>query len=534
MILSLVFCFVTFNGVTGSAETAGDNYEGPVVRVGLYAKTSSLDTRRFSSRNESRTGFEFGYVKNGDLVKLFSDGAKAIILLPQVNASANYSSEYGICRKGEGNVGAYSVIAGTYATYNEAREAALVYGDGFVALTDGGFEARFKPAHSKAALVSAGYTNIAEPVSGGITVLDAEAGKILFVWNATGNSLALQAQNGGNVALPVKHYSGNTNMYSYPGCFVYSVDSELLNMVNRVGLETYTKCVMSNEIGTSMTKETRRAFSVLARTCALGKKHSRQGFDVCSYSGCCQVYAGVYRMDETNNAIVDSTRGQYCAYDGDPITVLYHGSNGGASCSSVAAWGGEEVPYLTTVFLEDNENDEAKAWSKEFTKNEFYSYLKSRSRFSGLKDKNISMQILETDPYGSDYITVLSVSDGSGNSVTVENSEKIRAALGVNSANFSVTYVAEVDVLTAEGTVEKRRVEGILTAEGYKKFTSFGETYVTTSGKKISPTKVVISGVGAGHGVGFSAAGSEKLSKEGYNYKYILTFFFSGTEILCV
>ena len=38
-------------------------------------------------------------------------------------------------------------------------------------------------------------------------------------------------------------------------------------------------------------------------------------------------------------------------------------------------------------------------------------------------------------------------------------------------------------------------------------------------------------GVGSGHGVGFSATGSEKLSLEGYDFRYILQFYFKGTEI---
>ena len=72
----------------------------------------------------------------------------------------------------------------------------------------------------------------------------------------------------------------------------------------------------------------------------------------------------------------------------------------------------------------------------------------------------------------------------------------------------------------------KMSIADILVKEGYIK------SYELIEGGSIAPDKVIISGVGSGHGVGFSATGSEKLSLEGYNYKYILNFFFNGTEIV--
>ena len=299
-------------------------------------------------------------------------------------------------------------------------------------------------------------------------------------------------------------------------------------MENILGLEDYTKCVMANEIGTNYSKETRKAFSVLARTVAFHHKHADLGFDVCTNPGCCQVYHGIFRMSEENNEIVDSTRGQICTYGGKPIVVLYHNSNGGASCSSVAAWGGNEVPYLTTVFQEEvNDGDK---WEHSFTEQEFYDYIVSRNKFSSLVGA-IDVEIKETDPYGSDFITVLSVSDSVGNTVNVETSEGIRLAMGFTSANFKLEYTTEQKALTSDGTVKTVSVSGVMTSEGYKKFDSFTEEYKTIQGVEIKPEKVTVKGEGIGHGVGFSATGSEKLSKEGYSYKYILNYFFKDTTI---
>lgn len=533
-ILAIVLATVFFAGTSvfptsnnTSASAKAEVYNEPTVRVGMYVVTPVLNTTRFYSENKSASGFDFGFSSGESFTKAFSLSNTAIILLPQVNASIANGK---VTADNKGNIGAYSAVIGSYSSYSAAASAAKSK-NGFVAIVKGGYEARaYASNSSEAAKKASGGRTVASPVSGGLTVLDAN-GDIILMYEDTTRSFAIRAQNGGTVNFPMLHHSGNVNYYDYRGFFEYSVENGRLKMINVLGLEEYTKCVMANEIGTKYSVETRKAFSVLARTVAMRSRHTRRGldFNVCNNESCCQVYHGVYRMSEENNAIVDATRGLICTYEGSPISAAYHNSNGGASCSSVAAWGGSEVPYLTTVFHEEyNDGDK---WELTFTKHEFYDYLTSRSSFSVLEDDDISMKILETDPYGSDYITILSVSDGSGNVIEVETSEDVRRSCGFTSANFTLEYSANVEVLTADGTIETRPVSSVLTADGYREFEGFGESYKTTMGVEITPDTVTVDGAGVGHGVGFSATGSEKLSKDGYSYKYILEFFFNGTVL---
>lgn len=521
--LAIVFCISAYAAaVPASAKTVV--YNEPNVRVGMYVTTSLLDTRHFSSLNQSANGFELGYLQGESFQKLFSLSEKAIIIVPQVNSRF----ENGKCVADEnGNIGAYSAVIGKFSSYSSALSAAKSK-NGFVAVVNGGFEARAYSSNSaEAAKKASGGRSIASPSASNIFILSSDGKIIASIEN--GKPLALRAQNGGAVNLPMRHRSGSINYYDYSGIFEYSVRDGRLWMENIIGLEDYTKCVMANEIGTNYSVETRKAFAVLARTVPLYAKHSKQGFDVCTNSACCQVYHGLYRMSAENNQIVDATRGLFCAYKGAPIMVLYHNSNGGASCSSVAAWGGTEVPYLTTVFQEEYEDGDK--WQRVYTKQEFYNYLTSRNSFSKLSDDEISMKILETDPYGSSYITILSVSDGSGNVVEIETSEDVRSACGFSSANFDVEFSAKTKVLTSNGNVEERNVTSVLTANGIEEFDGFGESYKTVMGSSVTPDTVTVNGSGVGHGVGFSATGSEKLSKDGYSYKYILEFFFNGTTL---
>lgn len=497
-----------------SAESAaqGTNLGEPVVGVGMYVRTDALDTRRFSAMTVSEGGFDFGFSDGEVFTKLFSYSGSETVILPTAEAEFSAGAESAAAQTG--NIGIYAVCRAVYPGFSQALAAA---GEGcHVAVTERGFELRAEcPAGTPGAVWETG-----------ITVLERSSGRILFRYERTDHPFALKSASGGVVSFPMKHYSGKEYTCEYPGFFEYTVSDGMLRMVNRLGLESYTKCVMANEIGVNFSVETRKAFSVLARTAATNGKHVREGYDVCPCEACCQVYYGIFRMGEENNAIVDSTRGLIATYKGEPIAVLYHGANGGASCSSVAAWGGSEVPYLKSVFLENDEMEADSRWNITFTKSEFYDYLTSRYRFSSLADDNISMKILETDPYGSDYITVLSVSDGSGNSVRINTAERVRASCGFKSANFKVGYTADMEVLTAEGRVEKKTVSGVMTADGYKEFEGFGDSY-----GDIAPDKVTVSGIGSGHGVGFSATGGEKLAREGYGYKYILSFFFCDTVL---
>lgn len=522
--LALVFC-VCAAAVPIPTYAKPAEYSEPYVKVGMYVVTPSLNTQRLYSTNRSETGFDLGVFSENGFKRLFSLSERAIIIFPQQNARL----ENGVVTLDEnGSIGAYSAVLGRFSSYTQAQSVARAKG-GFVAVVSGGYEARaYSACTAEAAKKASGGRTVVGPVSGGITVTD-ESGKILFTYEDVAHPLTLCAQNGGSVNIPMRYRTGSTTHYDYRGYFEYSVSNGKLFMINHVGLEEYTRCVMANEIGTNFSVETRKAFAVLARTVAVYAKHEKLGFAVCSNSACCQVYHGIHRMSEENNALVEATRGLICTYKGAPITVLYHNSNGGASCSSVAAWGGDEVPYLTTVFQE--EYDDGDKWSHSFTKAEFFEYLTSRRTFSSLADEDITVTIHSTDPYGSSYITALSISDGSGNRVLVETSEDIRSACGFTSANFTVEYSTEASVLTADGTVEKQKVAGVLTADGIKGFNSFAENYKTTGGDHLSPQSITVNGAGVGHGVGFSATGSERLSKDGYSYKYILSFFFNGTEL---
>lgn len=398
--------------------------------------------------------------------------------------------------------------------------AHLRSGSGFtvgVSTEDGrGFESLF----------SLGCSSLQVSVNdGALSLTDEESGQLLYT-HTSPRPLALKGANGHPVTL-----HRNDKDREYPGFLEIQPVGAALRVVNVVERETYVKCVMSTEIGGNASRETRRAFSVLIRTVPMTPKHTSYGCDVCG-TNCCQVYLGNYLRDAESDAIVDSTKGEYVTYQGIPIQCLYHGGNGGASCSSVAAWGGDEVPYLKSVTLQENADNLSEIWQYVFTKEELFDFLSSRAEFQGIEDGVASVEITETDPYGSDYVTLLSVTDSNDNLFLVETSEKVRKALRFDSANFKVSYTMEANVVSEDGTVSQQTVTGYIDADGeYRTFDSFTEYPLAGSDEAVGADHITFDGVGSGHGVGFSGVGAEQLVSEGYSYRYLIEFYFEGTNI---
>lgn len=508
----------TANAASGVMDT---------VRIGL--SVPELGTAVFLTSAVSDSGFTLGVASDRSFSPLFGISQTALALLPDRNAKIEIKDGIATGRASDsGNFGAYNIrLHKLYTSYSDARAAADRLADGFVARTDSGYEVRYgaflteEEAHG--AIGGKSDRSVAVP-AGGVSVIDCETGK-LFLEYEHSETLALRAKDGGEVSL-----NTDSGRKSYLGFFAFTAPS-YMKVVNVLELETYVKCVMANEIGTNVSVETRRAFSVLIRTVPLNSKHEKYGMDVCD-SSCCQVYLGTYRRDSENDAIVDSTKGQYITYEGSPIHCLYHSSNGGSSCSSVAAWGGEEIPYLTSVSLDGNSDTPDELWQYTFTEKELYDFLSSRKVFEGLSGGISSVKVEETDPYGSGYVTLLSVTDKYNGTVSVETSEEIRKALRFDSANFTVSYSMQANVLGADGTVSNTTVNGYIDENGvYQTFDSFEDLPIAGSDETAGADRILFDGVGKGHGVGFSSVGSEQLVAEGYSYRYIIQFYFQGTEI---
>ena len=269
--------------------------------------------------------------------------------------------------------------------------------------------------------------------------------------------------------------------------------------VDKLPFEEYIKGVVSCEMPSTFHKEALKAQAVAARTYsaakvinseASGNPSAHPSAPLCD-STHCQVFKtekelrkvkGTDWMKDGYEKIcnaVDDTHGQLLYYKGELVQqALFHSSSGGATenCEDVFT---AAVPYLVSV--ESPYEDEATHQDEEtsFTISEFASLVR------------LAYPLTHFGNITSDNIKIISRSNGN----RVDNIQvgaktltgrQIREALSLSSANFTIDIN--------------------------------GDTITFTSN-------------GSGHGVGMSQYGADGMAKEGYNYKKILSHYYSGTEV---
>ena len=258
-----------------------------------------------------------------------------------------------------------------------------------------------------------------------------------------------------------------------------------LTVVNYVLVEDYLYGVVPKEMPPSWNVEALRAQSVAARTFALKnrKRHSAEGFDLCSTSHC-QVYEGMPAEMRTTTEAVDSTRGEVLFYKGAIMDALFHTDSGGMTESSEYVWG-SPVPYLRAV---TEVQIQTQPWNRTISMSEFAQKLEKNGRAIGtLKEVRLSP---------------LTVGKGSSD----------RSPSGrVRSAEFVGT-------------------KGRITLSGNDLRSAFSLPSTLFS-IRIGKTDINFSGYGSGHGLGLSQWGAQALADKGKSYKDILFHYYTDVTL---
>lgn len=259
--------------------------------------------------------------------------------------------------------------------------------------------------------------------------------------------------------------------------------------VEKRTLGDYLWGVVAAEMPASFRPEALKAQAVAARTywASSGSKH--ENADVCTDSGCCQAWVSRQealagwgeRGEEYAGRItraVGETDGLCVLYEGRPIRALFFSSAPGSTVDAQAVWG-TAAPYLVSV--ESPEGDEVPNYHSRLTltAKEVRELIGGRhpdADLSGAPGEWFSD--FAREPSG----TVNTVRVGG---VTLKGGE-VRSLLGLRSACFTVT--AAGDQLTFDVT-------------------------------------------GYGHGVGMSQYGANAMAAEGKDFREILTWYYTGTEV---
>jgi stage II sporulation protein D len=209
----------------------------------------------------------------------------------------------------------------------------------------------------------------------------------------------------------------------YRGNLVAREDHGELMIINSLGVESYVKGVVPNEVPSSWPDEALKSQAVVARSYGLAT--SRSGpFDHYDDTRS-QVYGGKSSETAATNKAVAATEGQVVTYDGEIATTYYFSTSGGQTENSEFGFaGGNPIPYLKSVKDPYDDASPVHKWTMSFSDDEMENKLSGL--FSG---KLKEIDVLDT---GVSPRIVRAKVVGSGGSEIVTG-DTLRSKLGLRS-----------------------------------------------------------------------------------------------------
>lgn len=543
-------CALLIAAPGGSTQAASVTVD-PVIRVGLFYSGTALPGANLL--NDVGSGYRLGYYDaNRSFQQLAQTNETAISVVKTQNVYYGTSGKWtGYFDTITSNivVGCYHLkLPETYSSYEQAAAAAAQWSGGFVAWIDGSYQVRVgaytDSASAQAAQASLGLTGavVAGTSSAGVSVVKTGTSQIIFQFDST-SGLSLGIKPGLDDSVKTETiFRGNT----YYGGFQYQrVGGGNLTVSNVLPLEDYVQGVIVEEMSASWPLEALKAQAVCARTYAyrnyVAQKHSSQGFDLCCDTHC-QVYSGMGGVTAESSRAVTETRGEYLWYNGALIDAVYSSHDGGATESAVNVWG-SEVPYLIGKTDPYEASVASKItnynWTVTYTAQELTDLLNSKGYVnSGIVD----FKVTKTSPTGN--AIEITFTDSSGKSWS-KIRDDCRTFLGLRSIHYTVSSSAGTSAgYTVNGSGVLNSLGGSYAVDGS------GNTAVLTEGNvyaiggdgtvsQVKPaaatgsgdTVFTITGSGWGHNVGMSQWGAYAMAQQGYSYRDILNFYYTGIEV---
>ncbi|MBI9074615.1 MAG: SpoIID/LytB domain-containing protein [Desulfatibacillum sp.] len=271
----------------------------------------------------------------------------------------------------------------------------------------------------------------------------------------------------------------------YKGLLILYVAPGGIDVINRVGVETYLYGVVPREMPSGWPEEALKAQAVAARSYALYLKEKRlnEPFDLTATTAS-QVYGG---YDETfSKAIraVDDTRGQVLTHDGKLALTYYHSNSGGYTEDAGNVWVAD-MPYLKGGADPFSSKSPGTRWECSLKAAEIQQAMLNAGLDVG---KVTGLRLLDATTSGR-VRTVRIMSDS--------------GALSLNSNSFRLK-------------MDPARVRSTRFA-----ITNKDDVYL-------------FKGTGYGHGVGMSQWGARNMALENKTYQNILSYYYKGAimEIL--
>jgi stage II sporulation protein D len=333
-------------------------------------------------------------------------------------------------------------------------------------------------------------------------IAEVNEGNVLECFNKSGKvSLNINRKNFTASYFLLQPASRNTIKYngkSYRGRLQIIIEGNTVELINFVELENYLNGVIAKEMplgNGNENYEALKAMAICARTYTLMKMNKRNIFyDIYSDTRD-QVYGGYSAEETISNKAVLETKGMILKYDGKPAKIYYHSTCGGVSENAENVFPQQNHPYLSSVV--DGSGPYCKIssryeWSESYSENDFI-------------DKLYNSGVINSINFEVDDIDVSSrFESGRVNELEII----LRGDAGRKEINL---YGNEIR--SRIRTAEKNRL-----------------LWSTLFEVERSGSDIILNGKGFGHGIGMCQWGAIGQSREGRNYKQILSHYFPGTE----
>lgn len=344
-----------------------------------------------------------------------------------------------------------------------------------------------------------------------------------------GEKYPLRLQNFDTLVL---HYLGGVYR---GGVYGITSGSQFL-AINFLEEDDYLKGVLPAEIYASWPMEAIKAQAVVARTYLRYQMIQNQNakYDISNdTSG--QVYKGFTAETENTNKGVSETEGEILKYKGIPIMAVYHSNSGGKTESSQNIWT-SALPYLQGKEDPYSLNQQRSTWQYTISKQELTAILEKHYSLGNIT----GLRIIEKSENGR--VLKLEVI-GTSNRVILEK-ELLRKLLGYDKIksiwyDFDAIFQFVIQQVSGQEHYTNASVNFHVITEDSVEEIATRELYIRTDNGtfKHSNTAVnagddiVFNGRGFGHGVGLSQWGAKAMADQGFDYKEICLFYYTGTEV---
>ena len=338
-----------------------------------------------------------------------------------------------------------------------------------------------------------------------------------------------------------KRYAGKLN--------IFISDNHIL-VVNVLGLEKYLGSVVGSEMPAKWPLEALKAQAIASRTYAL-KQKGNPLYDIDS-TNMNQVYIGLEAGTHKTKRAVKSTRSLVLTYKNKLINALFHSSSAGMTENSQDVWK-NKYPYLSSVKDFDKNNPKLR-WNKKFSKSQLQNLFPSIGGINKIEILDVTStgrvkNVRIHGEFGTDQISGVDIRKRmnlkstlvrfqfieDNDSISSDESPKLLSAN--SSENEPLTHIVRVgDSLILIADQYDVSVESLVVLNNIKdsSLINIGQRLLVPKNypNSLSSNKIlVVSGYGAGHGVGMSQWGAKYMANKGEKANVILKHFYKGVEI---